>query len=110
MSVTIQSKTCQLLLYFLRHWRLKYTKQSFYHPSCMADILAGRRSGKRSLGRRRHRWEDNIRMDLRERGWYVRTGYTTQVLFLTVGLKLLERLEAYRNIQSIRKRSLAHNV
>jgi hypothetical protein len=25
--------------------------------------------GKRQLGRPRHRWEDNIRMDLREIGW-----------------------------------------
>jgi hypothetical protein len=25
--------------------------------------------GKRSLGRPRRRWEDNIRMDLRETGW-----------------------------------------
>jgi hypothetical protein len=25
--------------------------------------------GKRPLGRPRHRWEENIRMDLREIGW-----------------------------------------
>jgi hypothetical protein len=25
--------------------------------------------GEKSLGRLRHRWEDNIRMDLGERGW-----------------------------------------
>jgi hypothetical protein len=25
--------------------------------------------GKRPLGRSRHRWEDNIQMDLRETGW-----------------------------------------
>jgi hypothetical protein len=25
--------------------------------------------GKRPLGRPRHRWEDNIKMDLREIGW-----------------------------------------
>jgi hypothetical protein len=25
--------------------------------------------GKRTLGRYRHRWEDNIKMNLRERGW-----------------------------------------
>jgi hypothetical protein len=29
-------------------------------------ILAGRPEGKRPLGRPRHRWEDNIKMDLRE--------------------------------------------
>jgi hypothetical protein len=25
--------------------------------------------GKRSLGRSRYRWEENIRMDIREMGW-----------------------------------------
>jgi hypothetical protein len=33
------------------------------------NILVGKPEGKRSLGRPRHRWEDNIRMDVRERGW-----------------------------------------
>jgi hypothetical protein len=32
-------------------------------------ILVGTPEGKRPLGRPRHRWEDNIRMDLREIGW-----------------------------------------
>jgi hypothetical protein len=31
-------------------------------------VLVGRPEGKRSLGRPRRRWEDNIKMDLRERG------------------------------------------
>jgi hypothetical protein len=31
-------------------------------------VLVGRREGKRPLGRPRCRWEDNIRMDLREIG------------------------------------------
>jgi hypothetical protein len=30
--------------------------------------LVGRPKGKRPLGRLRHRWEDNIKMDLREIG------------------------------------------
>jgi hypothetical protein len=29
-------------------------------------ILVGKPTGKRPLGRHRHRWEDNIKMDLRE--------------------------------------------
>jgi hypothetical protein len=29
-------------------------------------ILIGKPEGKRPLGRRMHRWEDNIKMDLRE--------------------------------------------
>jgi hypothetical protein len=32
-------------------------------------ILLGKLEGKRPLGRRRHRWVDNIKMDLREIGW-----------------------------------------
>ena len=31
-------------------------------------ILAGTPAGKRPLGRPRHKWEDNIRMDLKEIG------------------------------------------
>jgi hypothetical protein len=31
-------------------------------------VLAGKSEGKRSLGRPRRRWEDGIRMDLREIG------------------------------------------
>jgi hypothetical protein len=32
-------------------------------------ILVGNPEGKRPLGRQRHRWVDNIKMDLREIGW-----------------------------------------
>jgi hypothetical protein len=32
-------------------------------------ILVGKPEGKRPLGRRKHRWVDNIKMDLREIGW-----------------------------------------
>jgi hypothetical protein len=31
-------------------------------------VLVGRPEGKRPLGRPRHRWEDNIKMDLKEVG------------------------------------------
>ncbi|KAJ4435187.1 hypothetical protein ANN_23763 [Periplaneta americana] len=33
------------------------------------SVLVGRLKGKRPLGRPRHRWEDNIKMDLREVGY-----------------------------------------
>jgi hypothetical protein len=33
-------------------------------------ILVGKPEGKRPLGRPRCRWVDNIKMDLREMGWY----------------------------------------
>jgi hypothetical protein len=31
-------------------------------------VLVGKPEGRRPLGRPRHRWEDNMRMDLREEG------------------------------------------
>jgi len=34
----------------------------------MHRVLMGKPEGKRSLGRPRHRWEDNIKMDLQEVG------------------------------------------
>jgi hypothetical protein len=34
-------------------------------------ILVGKPEGKRSLGRSRHKWDDNIKMTLRDRiKWY----------------------------------------
>jgi hypothetical protein len=35
----------------------------------MAKILVGKPERKRPLGRPRHRWVDNIKIDLREIGW-----------------------------------------
>jgi hypothetical protein len=32
-------------------------------------ILVGKPEGKRPLGRPRHRWVDNNKMDLRQKGW-----------------------------------------
>ena len=35
------------------------------YVTCVGDrVLVGRPEGRRPLGRRRHRWEDNIKMDL----------------------------------------------
>jgi len=33
------------------------------------SVLVVKPEGKRSLGRYRRRWEDNIKMDLQELGW-----------------------------------------
>jgi hypothetical protein len=33
-------------------------------------IVVGKSEGKRPLGRNRRRWVDNIKIDLRERGWH----------------------------------------
>jgi hypothetical protein len=39
-------------------------------------ILVGKPKGKRLLGRPRRRWEDGIRMDLREIGWGGWSGFS----------------------------------
>jgi hypothetical protein len=39
-------------------------------------VLVGKPEGKRSLGRPRHRWENNIKMDLQEVGGVVGTGWS----------------------------------
>jgi hypothetical protein len=45
------------------------------HVECMGErrgayrVLVGKPEGKRQLGRSRHRWEGNIKMDLQEVGW-----------------------------------------
>jgi hypothetical protein len=41
-------------------------------------VLVGKPEGKRPLGRPRHRWEDGIRMDLRETGLGVWIGFNWQ--------------------------------
>jgi hypothetical protein len=40
---------------------------------CM-QILVGKPEGKRPLGRPRHGWENNVKMDLQEVGWGTWTG------------------------------------
>jgi hypothetical protein len=40
------------------------------------NVLVGKQEGKRPLGILRHRWEDGIKMDLREIGWRVWSGLT----------------------------------
>jgi hypothetical protein len=39
-------------------------------------VLVGKPEGKRPLGRPRRRWEDGIKMDLREIGWGVWSGFS----------------------------------
>jgi hypothetical protein len=41
----------------------------------------GKPEGRRPLGRPRRRWEDNIKMDLREVGW----GAQTRLIWLRIG-------------------------
>jgi hypothetical protein len=49
-------------------------------------VLVGRPEDKRSLGRPRRRWEDNIKMDLRKIGIEGRTGYSWLRIGFSVGL------------------------
>jgi hypothetical protein len=41
----------------------------------MYKVLMGQPKGKRPLGRPRRRWEDGIRMDIRDIGWGVWIGF-----------------------------------
>ena len=44
-------------------------------------MLVGKTEGRRPLGRPRHRWVDNIRMEIREVG----SGYTDWIGFPRIG-------------------------
>ena len=44
-------------------------------------VLMRKPEGKRPLGRPRHKWEDNIKMDLQELGWEAWTG----LIWLRIG-------------------------
>jgi len=44
--------------------------------------FGGRPAGKKPLGRPRHRWENNIKMDLQEVGWW---GAKTGSIWLRIG-------------------------
>jgi hypothetical protein len=52
------------------------------HVACMGEerkvykVLVGKTEGKRPLKRMRCRWEDGIRMNLRETGWGVWSGFS----------------------------------
>jgi hypothetical protein len=62
-------------------WVIKLRRMSWVgHIAQMGEgrgmyrILVGKAKGKRPLGRPRHRWEDNIKMNLQEVGCGVWTG------------------------------------
>jgi len=56
----------------LVHAHKVFTKRLLmsFHPSqnFISLMMVGKPEGKRPLGRRRRRWEDNIKMDLQEVG------------------------------------------
>ena len=55
-------------------WLIKFTMRWAGHVACMEDrrclyrVLVEKPEGRRPLGRPRHRWEDNMKMDLQEMG------------------------------------------
>jgi hypothetical protein len=49
--------------------RRKKKKEKTCKEMLINKILVGKPKGKRPPGRRRRRWEDNIRTDLKEIGW-----------------------------------------
>jgi len=49
----------------------------------MYRVLVRKPDGKRPLGRSRHRWEDNIKMDLQEVEWGIRIGF----IWLRIGTR-----------------------
>jgi hypothetical protein len=61
------------------------------HVACVREgigpyrVLVGKPEGKRPLGRLRHRWEDNIKIDLQEVGWGLWTGLICLRILQEVG-------------------------
>jgi hypothetical protein len=49
-------------------------------------VLVGKSEGKRPLERPRRRWEDGIKMDLREISWRVWSGFTWLMIGVVGGL------------------------
>jgi len=57
---------------YVRHILISFSHLCLLFPSSLFSwhrVLVGKPEGKRPLGRPRRRWEDNIKMDLREVGW-----------------------------------------
>jgi hypothetical protein len=69
-----------------RHFTVLSQGYTISHMTCMGQktkayrILVGKCERMRVLGRWRHKWQDNIEMDLKEAGWmwrgfiWIRTG------------------------------------
>jgi len=59
------------IVWVIKSSRMRWTQ----HAAHMGErrgiyrVLVGKPDGKRPLGRTRHRWEDNIKMDLQEVGY-----------------------------------------
>jgi hypothetical protein len=63
---------CDTIRRTFKSKRMKNIQLKFYVvaalPRGVHRVLVGKPEGKRPLGRPRHRWEDNIKMDLQKDG------------------------------------------
>jgi hypothetical protein len=64
-------------------WQIKVRRMRWAgHVARMGEgrnvyrVLVGKPEGKRPVGRRRRRWEDGIKMDLRKIGWGMWSGFS----------------------------------
>ena len=74
----MQVNYCYYYFYYHHHLIVQVIKSRRMrwagHVACMGErrgvyrVLVGKPKGKRTLGRPRRRWEDNIKMDLQEVG------------------------------------------
>jgi hypothetical protein len=67
-------------------------------------VLVGEPKGKRPLRRPKRRWEDGIRMDLRETGWGMWSGFGWLRTGISGGL-----LRTLMNIRVLKARSSLHS-
>ena len=56
------------MMFIYKYEKISNIDYTVTHFLCLYKILTGKPTGKRPLGRSRHRWEDNIRMDVEEIG------------------------------------------
>ncbi|KAJ4443652.1 hypothetical protein ANN_05327 [Periplaneta americana] len=69
-----EDRWCEIVTDIIRNIKSRRLRWAG-HVACMGEsrnaykVLVGRPEGKRPLGRPRRRWEDNIKMDLREVGY-----------------------------------------
>jgi hypothetical protein len=64
------------------HFKIRVSCFTFiFKYSNMEEVLVRKPEGRRPLEGPRHRWEDNIKMDLREFGWGAQTG----LIWLRIG-------------------------
>jgi hypothetical protein len=68
-------KLCNVELHNLHNDQIKDDEvgrgKSMYRDEKCTQTLVGKPEGKRPLGRHRCKWEDNIKMDIKESGWEV---------------------------------------